>query len=95
MLEEFGAMDTGDVPHTLAYGRGCDACKGTGFKGRTAIYEFLLVTEPIQSLVLRRASSREIALAAQQGGKMRTLRQDGWQKIQQGLTTPQEVLRVT
>ncbi|MBI3321158.1 MAG: type II secretion system protein GspE, partial [Candidatus Omnitrophica bacterium] len=82
-------------PRSLRYGRGCAACKGTGFKGRTAIYEFLLMTDPIQPLALRRASSHEIAQAAQQFGKMRTLRQDGWLKINRGLTTPQEVLRVT
>jgi len=92
LLEEFGVAE---LPRALRYGRGCPACKGTGFKGRTAIYEFLLVSEPIQQLVLKRSSSHEIAQAAQRLGGMRTLRQDGWQKIVQGLTTPQEVLRVT
>jgi type II secretion system protein E len=86
---EFGVA--GEMPVQLWLGRGCAACKGTGYKGRTAIYEFLLLTEPIQRLVLSRASSHDIARAAQ----MRTLRQDGWRKILQGLTTPQEVLRVT
>ena len=83
------------IPPALRYGRGCPACKSTGYKGRTAIYEFLLLTEPIQALILRRASSHEIAHAAQRAGQMRTLRQDGWQKIVQGVTTPEEVLRVT
>ncbi len=82
-------------PAMLRYGRGCAACKGTGYKGRTAIYEFLVLTEPIQTLILQRASSHEIAQTAQRTGGMRTLRQDGWQKILQGLTTPEEVLRVT
>ena len=93
LREEFGLV--GDLPPSFRYGRGCVACKGTGYKGRTAIHEFLLVGEPIQRLVLKRSSSHEITQAAQQFGKMRTLRQDGWQKILQGLTTPQEVLRVT
>ena len=92
LLEEFGVAE---LPRALRYGRGCPACKGTGYKGRTAIYEFLLVSEPVQELILRRASSHEIAQAAQRLGGMRTLRQDGWQRIVQGLTTPQEVLRVT
>ncbi|MBI2104564.1 MAG: Flp pilus assembly complex ATPase component TadA [Candidatus Omnitrophica bacterium] len=92
LLEEFGVAE---LPRALQYGRGCPACKGTGYKGRTAIYEFLLVSEPIQELVLKRSSSHEIAQAAQRLGGMRTLRQDGWQRIVQGLTTPQEVLRVT
>jgi type II secretion system protein E len=93
LAEEFGPDVV--VPQTLRYGRGCPACKGTGYKGRTAIYEFLLLTDAIQALILRRASSHEIAQAAQRAGQMRTLRQDGWQKIVQGVTTPEEVLRVT
>ena len=93
LREEFSL--TGPAPAALRFGRGCPACKGTGYQGRTAIYEFLVVTEPIQQLILKRASSHEIAQAAQRLGGMRTLRQDGWLKIQRGLTTPQEVLRVT
>jgi type IV pilus assembly protein PilB len=54
-----------------------------------------MVTEPIQQLILKRASAREIGQCAQQTAQMRTLRQDGWQKVLQGLTTPEEVLRVT
>ena len=90
---EFGVTD--EMPPSLWRGRGCAACKGTGYKGRTAIYEFLLLSGPIQRLVLSRGSSHEIAHAAQQTGHMRTLRQDGWRKILQGVTTPEEVLRVT
>src|SRR3989338_5202808 len=93
LLREFKAAQP--LPPFLRIGRGCSACKGTGYKGRTAIYEFLAVNDAVQQLILKRASSQEIAVAAQQTGKMRTLRQDGWQKILKGLTTPQEVLRVT
>ena len=92
LREEFGVAE---LPAAIAHGRGCAACNGTGYKGRTAIYEFLLLTEPVQSLVLKRASSHEIARLARQANKMRTLRQDGWRKILEGITTPQEVLRVT
>ncbi len=92
LREEFGLV--GEVPKTLKYGKGCEACKGTGYKGRTAIHEFLLLTEPVQQIVLRRGSAQEIAKQAQETDHMRTLRQDGWLKIQQGLTTPEEVLRV-
>jgi type II secretion system protein E len=92
LREEFGLA--GELPRALRAGRGCPECKGTGFRGRTAIYEFLQVGESIQSLILKRASSHEIAQAAVRQG-MRTLRQDGWQKILRGQTTPQEVLRVT
>ncbi len=87
-------FDVKDLPRTLKRGRGCQTCKGTGYRGRTAIYEFLVVDDPIQQMILKRASSHEIRRAAQQHG-MRALRQDGWLRITQGLTTPQEVLRVT
>ncbi len=93
LLREFQVTEP--LPPFLRIGRGCQQCKNTGYKGRTAIYEFLVVNEPIQQLILKRASSQEIAKAAQQIDKMRTLRQDGWQKILKGMTTPQEVLRVT
>jgi type II secretion system protein E len=91
LAQQFGVSA---LPATLRYGQGCDACKQTGYKGRTAIHEFLVVAEEIQQLILRRSSSQDIAHAAQRAG-MRTLRQDGWQKILHGLTTPQEVLRVS
>ncbi len=91
LREEFGLAE---IPRTIRYGRGCGICKGTGYKGRTAIYEFLGITDALQPLILARASSHEIARAAQLAG-MRSLREDGWHKIQQGLTTPQEVLRVS
>ena len=85
----------GPPPSTLWVGRGCAACKGTGYQGRTAIYEFLRLTPPLQTLVLQRASAQTLAEAAQKTQGMRTLRQDGWLKVAQGLTTPEEVLRVT
>ena len=91
LLQQFGLKE---LPPKISRGRGCAACKNTGYKGRTAIYEFLAVDETIQQLILRRASSQEIMRAAQQAG-MRSLRQDGWVRITQGLTTPQEVLRVS
>jgi general secretion pathway protein E len=96
---EFG-VSLAEVPKMLAYGKGCPTCKGTGYKGRTAIYEFLPVTDPIKELILSRSSSQDIARAAQApaaGGApgMRTLRQDGWRKILLGQTTPEEVLRVS
>ena len=102
LREQFGVEE---LPKQLAHGRGCAVCKGTGFRGRTAIYEFLMVEEAVQQLILRRASAGDIRRMAQQAGPpaadgsrragMRTLRQDGWLKIVAGLTTPEEVLRVT
>ena len=78
----------------LFRGRGCDACRGTGYRGRTGIYELFVITEDVRSLILRRASSHEIRRHAIEAG-MAPLRLDGWAKACQGVTTVEEVLRVT
>jgi general secretion pathway protein E len=73
---------------------GCDRCMNTGFRGRTGIFEVLTVTETIQSLMLKSSESNQLRQAAIREG-MRTLRKDGVAKIIQGVTTIDEVLRVT
>ncbi len=75
-------------------GRGCDHCNGTGYYGRTAIYEILMVDEAIRSAVLDKARVEDIARIAVKNG-MRTLRQDGWMNVTLGVTTPAEVMNVT
>ena len=75
-------------------GKGCEACRFTGYKGRTGIYEILIVTEPIRDLILKRASSQEIKQKAVEEG-MRSLRHDGLLKVCQGITTITEVMRIT
>lgn len=72
---------------------GCSACASTGFRGRIAMHEILPMTEDLSILALRRASAAEIHEAALRHG-LRTLRQDGWLKVAQGVTTIPEVLRV-
>jgi type II secretion system protein E len=73
---------------------GCEECRGTGFRGRTGIYEVFVVTDQIRPLIVGRASTSEIkAVAFRQG--MRTLRMDGWNKVLDGTTTMEEVLRVS
>lgn len=73
---------------------GCSSCAKTGYRGRLAIHEVMPMTEEIERLVTRRASSDEIRrLAIEQG--MRTLRQDGWMNVAAGQTTISEILRVT
>jgi type IV pilus assembly protein PilB len=72
---------------------GCSTCANTGFKGRLAMHEVMPMTEDIGKLALRNASSEEVRrMAIEQG--MRTLRQDGWLKVAEGMTTIGEVLRV-
>jgi len=78
---------------TFYRGRGCEACKGTGYKGRTGIYELMPVTDKVRELILARASSYAIREAAIEAG-MRTLREDAMQKILLGITTLEESLRV-
>jgi type IV pilus assembly protein PilB len=75
-------------------GEGCEECRFTGYRGRTGIHEILVVSEPIRELILARASSQQIKQRAVSQG-MRTLRQDGLQKVIMGLTTFSEVVRVS
>ncbi len=73
---------------------GCDKCRMTGFQGRTGIYEVLKVDEVIQSHVIARQSTNAIMQTATRDG-MRTLRDDGWEKVLSGVTTVNEILRVS
>jgi type IV pilus assembly protein PilB len=75
-------------------GRGCQQCNYTGYQGRMAIQEILVMTEEIRTLVSARASATEVKKAAIAGG-MVTLREDGLLKASQGLTTVEEVIRVS
>jgi len=75
-------------------GAGCERCRDLGYQGRTGIHELLLVTDTIRPLVMNRAPASTLAARAMEGG-MRTLRQDGWRKVKAGVTTLEEVLRVT
>lgn len=78
---------------TLFRPRGCIRCSNTGYRGRTGLYELLPVTETIQRLALERRSAREIKEAALAEG-MLPLRRDGLQKVKDGVTSLEEVLRV-
>lgn len=75
-------------------GRGCPRCKETGYLGRVGIYEMLTMTPAIRKMVLDRASSDQIMATAVANG-MRTLARSGWAKVKEGVTTPEEVRRVT
>jgi type IV pilus assembly protein PilB len=77
----------------LYYGKGCDACNKTGFKGRIALHEVLVINQEIREAILRRATSIEINEIAKRGG-MITMIEDGLEKALNGITTIEEVLRV-
>lgn len=76
----------------FAYGVGCDVCYHTGYKGRTGLFEILRVSETLRRLITEQANEATLQTAAVREG-MRTLQQSGIQKIIQGVTTPQEVMR--
>ena len=78
----------------IYHGKGCDKCNSIGYKGRSAIYEILFIDEAIQDLIINKATASAIRKKAQESG-FRTLRDAGIEKIAQGVTTPEEVLRVT
>jgi len=75
-------------------GKGCDKCNGTGYKGRVALYEVMGVTEGIKELVLRGANANELKAKAMEEG-MISLRRSGLEKVKKGVTTIEEVVRVT
>jgi type II secretory ATPase GspE/PulE/Tfp pilus assembly ATPase PilB-like protein len=78
---------------TLERGSGCLACHQTGYRGRTGLFELLVVSDAVKEQLLRTpnaAAIRELAVAE----GMVTLRRDGWRKVQAGITTVEEVLRV-
>ncbi|MGD9874533.1 MAG: GspE/PulE family protein [Kiritimatiellia bacterium] len=79
---------------TLKEAVGCEECRMTGFRGRTGIYEILAVDDHIRPLIVARASSAAIKTEALRRG-MHTLREDGWTKALEGVTTVEEVLRVS
>lgn len=73
---------------------GCKECRMTGYSGRQAICEFLILNEKMRNMITARMPSREIKQVAILGG-MKTLRDHGWEKVALGITSPSEVLRVT
>ena len=75
-------------------GKGCAACNFSGYRGRIGIYEFLLIDEEIQRLILEKTDANMIRQKAMALG-MKTLWEDGWLKVEQGVTTLDELLRVT
>jgi type IV pilus assembly protein PilB len=71
-------------------GKGCYQCKNTGYKGRTGLFEVLVNDEMVQDMIMKRKSSQEIARAALETGRLRTLKEDAAQKVMRGITTLEE-----
>jgi len=91
---EIASSQNGAALSTVYEAVGCETCSGTGYLGRVGIFELLPVTSEICKIIVQRADAGAIRnLAVKQG--MRLLRDDGWDKVSQGITTLAEVLRVT
>ena len=80
-------------PLKIARGKGCQHCNGTGYYGRIAIFEVLKITSAINKLILKEASAKEIEEQAKQEDLI-TMKQDGYLKVLDGMTTIEEILRV-
>jgi general secretion pathway protein E/type IV pilus assembly protein PilB len=78
----------------LYRGAGCTKCRGTGYRGRSGLYELMVANDEISERILARAGAHEIVARAKAAG-LRLLREDGWQKVREGVTTPEEVMRST
>jgi type IV pilus assembly protein PilB len=93
-LVPYGHTPKGAGTVTLTRGRGCAACNATGMKGRVAIYEVMPITQDLREMILKGASTADLRALAQREG-MKTLRQAGLDKALDGVTTVEEILRVT
>ena len=79
---------------TFYRGKGCDQCNGTGYKGRAGVYEVMMMTPGLRKCIMQNLGAPELRDAAIDEG-MLTLREDALSKLKAGLTTPEEVVRVT
>jgi type IV pilus assembly protein PilB len=93
-LAKMGMTEAQIAGAKVMKGKGCNTCNGTGYKGRVALYEVMPFTDPLKELVLQGASAAEIKAEMIRGGTL-SLRLAGIQKILEGMTTPEEVLRTT
>ena len=79
---------------TLWKGSGCDECRGTGYRGRQGVFELLVVDDEMREMILKREAANRLKKYAIDHG-MQTLRDDGWNRVRAGVTTAEEVLRIT
>jgi general secretion pathway protein E len=93
-LEHMGLNADHIGKHTVYQAKGCDPCLHTGYKGRIGLFEIMLLTPELKSLILQTFDSNQIKNEAMKH-RMVTLRHDGIQKVLEGITTFEEVLRVT
>ncbi|HOX95712.1 MAG TPA: GspE/PulE family protein, partial [Syntrophales bacterium] len=88
VLDLWGLTDREGL--TFSYGKGCEACNHTGYKGRIGIFEVLVIDEMIREMIIKGWSEQEILQAAVKSEKLKTLKEDAIQKVQTGITTLEE-----
>jgi general secretion pathway protein E len=76
------------------HGAGCEACHGTGYSSRVGIFEMMRLDDDMRKLIMNNADASQLTLAARRNG-MHNLREDGWEKVKAGISTREEVMRVT
>jgi len=93
LREQVGALSGGNIEGTFYRGAGCEECRGTGYRGRVGIFELLPITNELRELILQKRSNVELKTAAQI--TMMTMHQDALRKASAGVTTLEEILRVS
>lgn len=101
--EEYIPDDPERLPADFGYkpgeplwrGRGCRDCRNTGYAGRKAVFELLTMNDELRHLVVQRASAAQLQHVAREKYGLKLLREDGWARVRQGITTPEEVVRGT
>ena len=94
LKRELGLSDISQEGLVFYRGKGCSSCQNSGYKGRVGVIEVLVLLPQVRELVMRKASEADIKACARQGG-MATLRENGLKKVLAGVTTLEEILRVT
>ncbi len=92
ILEKWGLTATPNV--TLYHGKGCDNCKGTGYRGRAGIFELMVISDEMREMIVQQASALALRKKAQENG-MKLLGEDGLAKVLSGITTIEEISRVS
>ena len=93
-LEILATLNLHNIKSAFSRGKGCPQCLKSGYKGRMGLYELMLPSPEVRRKIITNSSSNDIRLEAQKNG-MRTLQEIGIEKMLQGLTTPEEILRIT
>jgi type II secretory ATPase GspE/PulE/Tfp pilus assembly ATPase PilB-like protein len=92
VLEKWGLANAAHV--TLYHGKGCDSCKGTGYRGRAGIFELMVISDEMREMIVQQASALALRKKAQENG-MKLLSEDGLAKVLAGVTTLEEISRVS